>query len=166
MADKASDGSQNGAAAEQAEYAPSLMVKAQYVKDFSFENPGAPEILATLQSDPDVNINVNVEVGRLNNGDFEVILSIAADAKADTKQIFLAELSYAGVFAIDESVPEEQHGPILLIECPRLLFPFARNIIADATREGGFPPLMMQPIDFIALYQQQMTQQGGEQANA
>jgi len=141
-----------------------LIIRAQYIKDLSFENPGAPQIFANVDQEPDVDINVNVDANKLNNGDFEVVLTLKADAKAKGAQIFLAELAYAGVFAIGAGVPEEHHGPILLIECPRLLFPFARNILADATRDGGFPPLMLQPIDFMQIFQEQHG--GAQPANA
>lgn len=137
-----------------------LIIRAQYIKDLSFENPGAPNIYASMDEEPDVDINVNVDANKLQNGDFEVVLTLKADAKAKGSQIFIAELSYAGVFAIGSTVPEEHHAPILLIECPRILFPFARNILSDATRDGGFPPLMLQPIDFQMIFQQQQQQQG------
>jgi preprotein translocase subunit SecB len=139
---------------------PPLMVKGQYIKDFSFENPSAPDVFMQNDVQPQVDINVNVEAKRLPNGDYEVTLSIKVDAKAKEKPVFLCELAYAGVFALGPIIPQDQHQGVLLIECPRLLFPFARAIIADATREGGFPPLTLQPIDFFSLFQQQMQAQG------
>ncbi len=141
---------------------PPLIIKAQYTKDFSFENPAAPAVFEMMQSEPDVDINVNVEAAKLNGGDFEVSLMIQCDAKAEGKQIFLIELTYSGVFEIAKEIPEEHHGAILLIECPRLMFPFARNIVSDAARDGGFPPLLLQPIDFMAIYQEQMGAEGEE----
>ncbi len=135
-----------------------LAVKAQYVKDLSFENPFAPAGLMEIHEEPEIDINVNVEVAKLNDEDYEVALTIGVDAKADDKQLFICELSYAGIFGIGPNIPEEHHPPILLIECARLLFPFARAIIADATREGGFQPLLLQPLDFAALYEQQVQQ--------
>jgi preprotein translocase subunit SecB len=135
-----------------------LAVKAQYVKDLSFENPSAPAGLMEVHEEPEIDVNVNVEVGKLNDEDYEVALTIGVDAKAADTQLFICELSYAGVFGIGPTIPEEHHPPILLIECARLLFPFARAIIADATREGGFQPLLLQPLDFAALYEQQMQQ--------
>lgn len=134
-----------------------IAVKAQYVKDLSFENPSAPAGLLNISQEPEIDVNVNVEVNKLNNDDYEVVLAIAVDAKSN-EQLFLVELSYAGVFEIGATVPEEHHPPILLIECARLLFPFARQIIANATSEGGFQPLMLQPLDFAALYQQHVDQ--------
>ena len=139
---------------------PPLIVKGQYVKDFSFENPHAPEVFLQGDVQPQVDINVNVDARRLPTGDFEVTLSIKVDAKSKDRQVFLCELAYAGVFALGSIIPQDQHQGVLLIECPRLLFPYARAIISDATREGGFPPLTLQPIDFFSLYQQQMQQQG------
>lgn len=135
-----------------------LAVKAQYVKDLSFENPSAPAGLMMVHEEPEIDVNVNVEVGKLNDEDYEVTLAISVDAKAADTQLFITELSYAGIFGIGPNIPEEHHPPILLIECARLLFPFARSIIADATREGGFQPLLLQPLDFAALYQQQVEQ--------
>jgi preprotein translocase subunit SecB len=137
-----------------------LIVKAQYIKDLSFENPGAPGLLAEIETEPTIEINVNVQVQKLGTGDFEVSLMLNADAKSNGQQVFIAELEYAGIFELGPEVPEEHQSAVLLIECPRLLFPFARNILADATREGGLPPLMLQPIDFVAIYQQQMGQEG------
>jgi preprotein translocase subunit SecB len=137
-----------------------LMVKAQYIKDLSFENPGAPALLGELDAEPTIEINVNVQVQKLTSGDFEVSLMLNADAKSNGEQVFIAELEYAGIFELGPEIPEEHQSAVLLIECPRLLFPFARNILADATREGGLPPLMLQPIDFVAIYQQQMGQEG------
>ncbi len=135
-----------------------LAVKAQYVKDLSFENPSAPAGLMELHEEPEIDVNVNVEVGKLNDEDYEVALTIGVDAKSGGTQLFICELSYAGVFGIGPTIPEEHHPPILLIECARLLFPFARAIISSATQEGGFQPLLLQPLDFAALYEQQVQQ--------
>jgi len=137
-----------------------LIVKTQYIKDLSFENPGAPDLLAEMTAEPEVEINVNVEVNKLSDVDFEVALTIHSSATVAGKPLFIAELEYAGIFELSAELPEEHHSAILLIECPRLLFPFARNILADVTREGGMPPLMLQPIDFMALFEQQMAEQG------
>jgi preprotein translocase subunit SecB len=137
-----------------------LIVKGQYIKDFSFENPNAPDVFMQGEIQPNVDINVHVEARGLANGDFEVTLSIKVDAKAKEKQVFLCELAYAGLFTLGPIIPKDQHQGVLLIECPRLLFPYARAIISDATRDGGFPPLTLQPIDFFSLFQQQMSQQG------
>jgi preprotein translocase subunit SecB len=143
---------------------PPLIVKGQYVKDLSFENPNAPDVFMQGDVQPQVDINVHVDARRLPNGDFEVTLTVKVDARAKERQVFICELAYAGVFALGPIIPQDQHQGVLLIECPRLLFPYARAIISDATREGGFPPLTMQPIDFFSLFQQQMQQQARGQA--
>jgi preprotein translocase subunit SecB len=137
--------------------APSLNVLAQYVKDLSFENPNAPNSLAPQEEAPQIAINVNVGAQPLSATEFEVELKLNAQAKSGETILFNAELLYAGIFRI-QNVPEQHLHPFVLIECPRLLFPFARAILADATRNGGFPPLMLDPIDFVALYQQNAAQ--------
>ncbi len=136
---------------------PSLNVLAQYVKDFSFENPNAPRSLGAQDKAPNIQIQVNVNARGLSESDIEVELKIDAEAIVEDGALFKAELLYAGVFRIQGLSPEDQR-PVVLIECPRLLFPFARQIIADAIRNGGFPPLMIDPIDFAALYRQRLAQ--------
>lgn len=136
----------------------SLVVKAQYVKDLSFENPKAPHSFQTMQTQPAIQIGINVKAQHLGAQDYEVALVVNAEAKSGADTIFLVELNYAGVFGL-ASVPAEHMRPLLLIEGPRLLFPFARNIIAEATREGGFPPLLLQPVDFAELYRREIAQQ-------
>ena len=141
---------------------PSLTILAQYVKDFSFENPGAPRSLQARDKAPAINISVNVNANPLAESDFDVLLSLNAEAKDGDKVLFNAELAYGGVFRIT-GFPQEHMLPVLFIECPRLLFPFARQIVADATRNGGFPPLMIDPIDFTQMFSQRMAE---EQARA
>ncbi len=151
---------------------PPLTVNLQYVKDLSFEVPGAPMIYTTLRSAPRVDINLDVQVRRLQEGQnaFEVTLAIRAEAREAQGggngsaqpaeggvRVFMAELAYAGIFTLT-GVPENAVEPVLLVECPRLLFPFARGILADVTRDGGFPPVMLQPIDFVALWQSRRAQ--------
>ncbi len=131
---------------------PMLSVLAQYIKDLSFENPNAPNSLRPREKAPEIKINVNVGANPLSETDFEVELKLEAKAEDGDEVMFNAELVYAGVFRI-QGIPEESMGPAVLIECPRLLFPFARQIISDSTRNGGFPPLMIDPIDFAQLYQ-------------
>ena len=118
-----------------------LVLNMQYTKDLSFEVPGAPEIFATLREQPRVDLQLDVQARPIQEGGnvFEVSLQIRADAQADGNACFIAELVYCGIFTI--SVPQAQLEPVLLVECPRLLFPFARNILADVTRDGGFPPV-------------------------
>src|SRR5690606_28565218 len=132
---------------EQGKQSPSLNILAQYTKDLSFENPGAPRSLQTRDKAPAININVNVNTNPLSETDFDVVLSLNVEAKEGDKIVFAAELIYGGVFRIT-GFPQEHMLPVLFIECPRLIFPFARQIIADVTRNGGFPPLMIDPIDF------------------
>jgi preprotein translocase subunit SecB len=149
------------AGAPQAQAAQPLTVNIQYVKDLSFEVPNAPAIYSTLRAQPNVNINLDVQARRIQDGQdvFEVTLQIKAEATepsatngAEPSPVFIAELSYSGVFTLS-GVPEDTVEPVLLVECPRLLFPYARNILADVTRDGGFPPVLLQPIDFVALWQ-------------
>ncbi len=147
----------NGAAAPD-KSAPSLNVLAQYIKDLSFENPHAPQSLRPREKAPEINISMNVNPSRLSDTDYEVELKMEAKAGEGADAMFAAELVYAGVFRLS-NIPEEAVGPTLMIECPRLLFPFARQIIADSTRQGGFPPLMIDPVDFAALFQQSMAEQ-------
>ncbi|MBO9630846.1 protein-export chaperone SecB [Shinella sp. WSJ-2] len=137
---------------------PSLNILAQYVKDFSFENPGAPRSLQARDKAPAINISVNVNANPLSETDFDVILSLNAEAKDGDKVLFNAELAYGGVFRVT-GFPQEHMLPVLFIECPRLLFPFARQIISDATRNGGFPPLMIDPIDFAQMFSQRMAEE-------
>jgi preprotein translocase subunit SecB len=137
---------------------PSLKILGQYLKDLSFENPNAPGSLAPQQKQPDINIAVNVNARNLAPTDYEVELHLDAKATSDGKTIFATELLYAGIFRL-ENFPQNILHAAVLIECPRMLFPFARQILSEATRNGGFPPLMLDPIDFASMYQQRMRQQ-------
>ncbi|HMK88226.1 MAG TPA: protein-export chaperone SecB [Methylocystis sp.] len=135
---------------------PMLNALAQYLKDFSFENPNAPRSLGPQEKQPAIAIQVNVRFKALSGSDFEVSLTLDAKAGEEGNNLlFKLDLEYAGVFRLT-NIPQEQVHPILMIECPRLLFPFVRQIVADATRDGGFPPLYIDPIDFVGLYQQQV----------
>lgn len=127
-----------------------LIVNAQYIKDLSFENPRAPHSLRPQTTQPAVDINVDVKAQNLGPDNFEVVLTINASAKIQNESLFLVELSYGAVITV-RNVPQEMLSPIVLVETPRLMFPFARNIIAETTRDGGFPPLMINPIDFAEL---------------
>ena len=135
--------------------APAVAVRAQYVKDLSFENPHAPASLMP-GGQPRIDVSVNVDA-RPAGDDFEVALRIRADARVDERVAFVLELEYAGLFDLAR-VPEEHRHAVCLIEAPRLLFPFARQIAAEATRSGGFPPMYLDPIDFVALYQRHLAQ--------
>jgi len=140
---------------------PSVSILAQYVKDLSFENPKAPTSLRQQENGPRLNINVNVSADPVSDTDFEVVLSMEATAEADGEAVFAVELVYAGMFRV-QNVPKEHLHPFILIECPRILFPFARQIISDATRNGGFPPLLIDPIDFAALYRQNLQKRAAD----
>lgn len=140
-----------GAAPAQA--APHIEVHAQYVKDLSFENPEAPQSLASQGKPPKIEVSVDVGARGLAPKQFEVELRITAHADYDAQKAFVVEVLYAGVFTL-HNVDDANLKPVCLIECPRLLFPFARRVVADATRDGGFPPLLLEPIDFAVLYMQ------------
>jgi preprotein translocase subunit SecB len=144
---------------------PQLNVLAQYTKDLSFENPNAPASLAPQQQQPAINIQINVAANNIAENEYEVTLSVEGKAENGGKLMFSFELSYAGVFRI-LNVPQENLHPLIMIECPRLLFPFAREIIATSVRDGGFPPLMLDPVDFVGLYRQNMERQAAAQAAA
>ena len=138
---------------------PALVVNAQYIKDLSFEAPTAPGIFSMLQQQqPELTVNVNVNAQPMQDKVFEVELHIKAECKSGETVAFILELVYGGLFNIN--VPEENLNPVLLIECPRLMFPFARNILADCSRDGGFPPLMLGPVDFVRMYQEQLKKEG------
>jgi len=134
-----------------------IIVHAQYIKDLSFENPNAPQILIEGPSQPDVEIAVNVGAEIINKDQYEVTLKIAAKAIAGKTTLFLVELTYAGLVT-PEGATADEVNPLIMIEAPRLLFPFARAIISEATRDGGFMPLNIQPVDFISVYQHNIAQ--------
>ena len=154
-------GEPDAAAAQQG---PRLSILTQYVKDLSFENPRAPYGLQPGQPRPEIQIQVDVRAAQLGEGQYEVVIDLNVDAKAGENQVFLVELAYGGVFTL-ANIPSDSLQPLLLIECPRLLFPFARRVVADATRDGGFPPLMIDPIDFAALFRRRV-EQAAETAQA
>jgi preprotein translocase subunit SecB len=131
-----------------------LIVNAQYIKDLSFENPRAPQSLIQQTAQPEVEINVDVKARNLSPEVFEVVLTINATARAQGEAVFLVELSYGSVVTL-VNAPAEMLPMLVLVEAPRIVFPFARAIIANATRDGGFPPLMINPIDFAELLRRQ-----------
>jgi len=158
------NGGGNGAAASQAPAAEGtqgarLQVVGQYVKDLSFENPGAG--LSDIKTRPQIDLGVDLQAGRVEGDRFEVELKLRVAAKADERAIFILELIYCGVFMV-ENVPEEVLQQVLLIEGPHLLFPFARRVVADVIRDGGMPPLMIEPIDFAALYKAKAAEAAGQ----
>ena len=154
--------STNGGNPEQEGGQPNLGVIAQYIKDFSFENPNAPNSLMQQQQPPQIAIQINVNPNQLSNTDFEVELKIEGKAEIDNKVLFAFDLNYGGVFRLT-NIPQENIGPLLMIECPRLLFPFARELISSAISNGGFPPLLLQPIDFVGLYQRRLADMQAQQ---
>jgi preprotein translocase subunit SecB len=147
---------QNGNGAAQAtNTTPRLTVLVQYSKDFSFENPNAPRTLGPQQQAPNISVQINVNARQVGQTDYEVNLVLEGGAGESENTLFKFELNYAGVFRV-ENIPQEQIQPAIMIEGPRLLFPFARQIIADAVRNGGYPPLYIDPIDFNALFMQRV----------
>lgn len=154
------NGGQTGDTAQEAQ--PQLTVVAQYIKDLSFENPNAPQSLS-LNQPPQINIQINVNAKPLSDTDVEVTLRLEGKAEANGNLMFGFELDYAGIFRI-RNVPQDSMNAVVLIECPRLLFPFAREIVAATVRNGGFPPLLLDPVDFVGLYRQRMSEL--EPANA
>jgi len=141
---------------------PQVGLIAQYVKDLSFENPNAPNVYS-WQSQPNIDVQFNIGADKVADDVHEVGLKITVRAVSDQGTAFAAELVYAGLFGI-RNIPDEQIAPFLYAEAPRLLFPFARRVLADAVRDGGFPPLLLDPIDFSGLYAQQVQAQVSAQA--
>lgn len=153
MAEETTEGAGDGA-----DEVPPIVVNAQYTKDLSFETPTAPGIFSVMQqTPPDMQIGVNVNTSEFEQGVYEVVLDLNARCTVGDDVAFIMELQYAGLFTLN--VDDEVKPAVLLIECPRLLFPFARNILADVSRDGGFPPVMLGPIDFAGLYQAEMQKQ-------
>ena len=143
-----------------ADTAPAAGMISQYIKDLSFENPNAPAIFQSAEA-PQIDVQFNIGSGQVGEEVHEVTLKIDVRAEANGQVAFIVDLAYAGLFGF-RNVPEEQIQPFLLGEAPRLLFPFARRVLADAVRDGGFPPLLLEPIDFAQLYMQQAAQEGGQ----
>lgn len=138
---------------------PQLDALAQYVKDLSFENPNAPRSLGPQEKAPNIAIQVNVNSQPLPDGNFEVELVLEGKAGEGDGLLFNFELSYCGVFRL-LNIPQQHVPQVLMIECPRMMFPFARAVLANAVRDGGFPPFLLQPIDFGALYQAKLAELG------
>jgi preprotein translocase subunit SecB len=166
MAESSGNGGQPESTPSQTQAQPvGIHVIGQYVKDISFENPGAPRTLRGSDKAPNLDVNVNVNAKPQSQSEFEIELKLEAKAERGDETLFIVEVTYAGIFQI-RNVPQEHVHPLLLIECPRLLFPFARQIIADATRHGGFPPLLIDPVDFAALYRQRIAQAAQQRSAA
>jgi preprotein translocase subunit SecB len=141
--------------------APMLSVLAQYTKDQSFENPNAPDSLRSGLSAPEIQINIEIGRQMLEGDNIEVTLMLKAEAKRGDKIAFIAELEYAGLFAF-AGVSAEEIQPLIMIECPRLLFPFSRQIMAEMTQNGGFPPIMLEPPDFAGMFRDEMMRRAAE----
>lgn len=153
----------NGAAPQAAQM--KMQVLAQYIRDLSFENAVAQKGLTGSDVQPDIQVAVSLDARkRAPDNQYEVIskFKVTSNNRADSAPLFLLELEYGGVFHI-EGVPEDQMHPFLLIECPRLLFPFVRRIISDVTRDGGFPPLNIDTVDFLSLYRQELARRQASQ---
>ncbi|UIJ71825.1 protein-export chaperone SecB [Aurantimonas sp. HBX-1] len=157
-------GGNGGTPATPAATPPSINILTQYIRDMSFESPNAPAALRGQKRAPAINIGVNVGANPIQGteGEYDVRLSLNAKAGEGADLMFNVELDYGGVFKL-QNFPQEHLLPVLFIECPRLLFPFARQVIADVTRNGGFPPLMIDPIDFAQLFQQRMAEERARQ---
>ncbi|WP_019223171.1 protein-export chaperone SecB [Bartonella rattaustraliani] len=140
---------------------PVFAVLTQYLKDFSFENPSAPSSLRPREKTPQIDININVNADPIGDDNYDVVLSLSVKANDDAATLFHVELVYGGVFHL-KNIPQEHVMPLVFIECPRLLFPFARQIVSDATQNGGFPPLWIDPIDFAALFQKRLAEEQKE----
>ncbi len=136
---------------------PQLSVLTQYIKDLSFENPNSPNSLLPQNNKPEIKININVNANPLSETDFEVVLKLDAKAGEGKEMLFNVDLAYAGIFRLANIAEDAKHAA-LLIECPRILFPFARQIVAESTRNGGFPPLMIDPVDFASLFKARLAQ--------
>lgn len=137
---------------------PQINILGQYVKDLSFENPGAPASLRPTEKQPNLQMNFNVQAQSIGEDVFEVLLTLEANAKIAEETLYTLELVYGGAFRLKD-LPEQAIRPFLFVECPSLLFPYARRLIADLTREGGFAPLALDPVDFASLYRQRIEQE-------
>ena len=155
--DKETSGNGNGAAPEQAQF----NVLAQFIKDLSFESPNTPDSLRGPGNNPNLQVNVTVAADKVDDEVHEVVINFEADATNEAGAIYKLELVYGGLFRLS-NMPDHIRHPVLFVNCPTLLFPFLRRIVADLTREGGFPPLMLDPIDFAALYKQNLDKANAE----
>lgn len=136
------------------ETAPAFRLQKMYVKDLSFENPNAPDVFMAKQGDPKVDLNLSVKNRKLENDHWEVSLAITANFTSgeDKKAVFIVEIEHAAVFLL-RNIPEEHMSAVLAVECPALLFPFTRQVISQVTMDGGFQPFLMEPVNFMALYE-------------
>jgi preprotein translocase subunit SecB len=142
-----------------AETRPAIYLRAQYIKDLSFENPRAPASLFSLQEPPKMEVSINLGAQRLDEQVYEVSIQIGVRATAEKTTVFLTDMVYAGVVEL-QNIPEDAIEPTLFIQAAQLIYPFARRVVADVTRDGGFPPVSLEPIDFAAMYIDQRQKQG------
>ncbi|MBO5039155.1 MAG: protein-export chaperone SecB [Alphaproteobacteria bacterium] len=140
-----------------------VSINMQYIKDFSLEIPHAPQIFSKLAIQPQINVDLNIDANKLDSDNFEVALNLRINANIENEPLFILELSYAAACTV--KIPEEQKEPLLYIEIPKLLFPFARQIISSNIANAGLPPLMLTPVDFAAVYQAKKQQQASAKAN-
>ena len=141
---------------------PRLQMLTQYIRDLSFENIAVQKGVTAADGKPDVKVQINLDVQQRPGDRYEVALKVNVDSKVGESQIFILELDYAGLFFI-QNVPQDQLHPFLMIECPRLVFPYVRRVVGDVTRDGGYPPLNLEQIDFLALYRQELARRQAEQ---
>jgi preprotein translocase subunit SecB len=153
----------NGPGAPAAQAQPRLQILTQYVRDMSFENIAAQKGVPTGEGKPEIKVQVNIDAQKRPEDRYEVALKVKVDSKAGEAQVFILELDYAGLFLI-QNVPDEQIHALLMIECPRLIFPFVRRIVGDISRDGGFPSLNLDMIDFLALYRSEVARRQAEAA--
>ena len=158
MADQERASGGNGSGENSSE--PQVSILAQYIKDLSVENPSAPQVFS-WQVQPSLDVQFNIAVNPAGENVHEVVLKIEISARSENGTHFMVDLSYAGLFGL-RNLPDEALQPFILIEAPRLLFPFARQIIAEAISNAGFPPLLLDPIDFTSAYMAQLQAQQGE----
>ena len=151
-------------AAKEATAAAQLNVLGQFIKDLSFESPGAPQALQTPPQNPQLQVTVNVTVASQSEENYEVTINVEVHAKSDAGVIYNVELAYGGLFRL-RNVPQNMLQAVLFVDCPIILFPFARRVLADVTRDGGYPPLMLDPIDFGKLYTKNLARAAGQATN-
>jgi preprotein translocase subunit SecB len=144
---------------------PRFIVKGQYIRDLSFENPHAPHSLTAINDKPKLDVSIDLSAQRMQEGFFELTLHLTARAMSDNNTLFLVDLVYGGIFQII-NIPEDRVEQTIMVDGAFVLFPFARRVIADVTRDGGFPPLMLEPIDFVGLYIQKKQQQTASNQSA
>jgi preprotein translocase subunit SecB len=158
----ADDNQTANAAAANSATAPSMNLMGQYIRDLSFENPGAPGSIMVGGGNPNFNVAISVAVKKQQDDVYAVELNLNAKANRAEQVLFNVELVYGGIFRL-KNVPENQLTTLLMVECPRLIFPFARQVLASVTQQGGFPPLMMEPVDFFAIYRQNLAKLAAQQ---